>query len=138
MPMILKRVFARCNHHHLRCMHSRQDPVALTQQCLSKRLWVLSQTLAGTGGAPITLDVRVRSTVGTCAYSPASDLCLRHGKQMFFHVTTNRLLLRLDWHVGTSRNGLGVPSMSRTTRSSLRVGEWSDRRGAYKLHICAV
>ena len=71
-----------------------QSPVALLQHGPPTRLWVLSWTPAGTGGAPIIFGSRVRPTVGT--RHDERNLFLRHDKQMSVCVTTNRFLLHHD------------------------------------------
>ena len=54
--------------------------------------------------------------------SRQADTFLRHDKQMSSCVTTNRFLLRHDWPDDKTRNGYGVPCISRATSSGLRVG----------------
>ena len=54
--------------------------------------------------------------------SRQADTFLRHDKQMSSCVATNSFLLRHDWPDDKTRNGYGVPCISRATSSGLRVG----------------
>ena len=54
--------------------------------------------------------------------SQQADTLLRHDKPMSSCVATNSFLLRHDWPDGKTRNGYGVPCISRATSSGLRLG----------------